>query len=166
MKRSILILFLFLLTSATAVNAQDRITNFIYAYYSQCFGYEVTSIENQRLFDCVDLWIGTKYKLSGKDEDGIDCSRFAMMVYNYVYAKPINGNADVLYHETNRESKAYLKQGDLVFFRIGRKRISHVGIYMGDNKFAHSSTSHGIIISDLNEPYWKKYFAGGGTIKY
>lgn len=165
MKRSILISLLFLALTQT-VSAQDRVTNFIYSYYSQCFGYEVTSIENQRLFDCVDMWIGTKYKLSGKDEDGIDCSRFAMMVYNYVYAKPIDGNADDLYHKTNHESKTELKQGDLVFFRIGRKRISHVGIYMGDNKFAHSSTSQGIIISDLNEPYWKKYFAGGGTLKY
>lgn len=159
-------ILLLLILSASIVQAQDRITNFNYSYYSQCFGYEVTSIENQRLFDCVDLWIGTKYKLSGKDEDGIDCSRFAMMVYNYVFAKPINGNANDMYNQTQHEKKAELKQGDLVFFRVGRKRISHVGVYMGDNKFAHSSSSHGITISDLDDPYWKKYFVGGGTYKY
>lgn len=144
----------------------DTIKQYDLCYYSQSFGYCVTQINNTRLFDCIDLWAGTRYKLSGTNEDGIDCSRFAMMVYNYVYGKSIDGTADELYHKCNKIEKDKLLQGDLVFFKTGKRSISHVGVYLGDSKFAHASSSSGIIISDLNEPYYKKYYAGGGGVTW
>ena len=59
--------------------------------------------------------------------------------------------------------KAELKEGDLVFFRTGRKKvISHVGVYIRNNKFAHASTSNGVMISDLDEPYYSSRYAGAG----
>jgi murein DD-endopeptidase / murein LD-carboxypeptidase len=51
-----------------------------------------------------------------------------------------------------------MKEGDLVFFKIKKNIISHVGIYLGNGKFAHASMHSGIIVSDLDEPYYKKYF--------
>ncbi|MBL7927639.1 MAG: C40 family peptidase [Bacteroidia bacterium] len=135
------------------------------AYYTQAFGYRVTSVSQPRLFDCVDLWLGTKYRLAGSNEDGIDCSRFAITIYNYAFGQNIDGTADELYRSCTITKMFTAAQGDLIFFKLGRKRVSHVGIYLGDNKFAHASSSKGIIISDVNEPYWKNRFAGFGVIK-
>jgi len=55
-----------------------------------------------------------------------------------------------------------LGEGDLVFFKIKKKRISHIGIYLGNNKFAHASVKNGVIISDMDEPYYQKRFYSGG----
>ncbi len=60
--------------------------------------------------------------------------------------------------------KDELKEGDLVFFKIKSKSITHIGIYLGDNRFAHASTSRGVVISNLNEPYYSRYFYKGGRI--
>lgn len=163
--RFLMVINLFTAVSAYAQQVSNSsLQQFDECYYSQCFGYQVSEIDNERLFDCVDLWSGTRYKLAGGDEDGIDCSRFVMMVYNYVYGIHIDGTSAELYARCKPVSKSELKEGNLVFFRTSRKRVSHVGIYLGDNKFAHASTSSGIIISDLNEPYYQKRFAGCGII--
>ena len=58
-----------------------------------------------------------------------------------------------------------MKEGDLVFFKIGQSTVSHVGVYLANDRFVHASTSSGVMISDLNEAYWKKYYAGGGRIE-
>lgn len=58
-----------------------------------------------------------------------------------------------------------MKEGDIVFFKIRQSEVSHVGLYLGNDKFIHSSTSNGVIISDLKEEYYQKYFWGGGRLK-
>lgn len=57
-----------------------------------------------------------------------------------------------------------LKEGDLVFFHNGksRKKVTHVGIYLKDDKFVHASTSRGVIVSSLNENYWRRCWMRGG----
>ena len=60
--------------------------------------------------------------------------------------------------------KDKLKEGDLVFFKIRSKRISHVGIYLANNFFVHASASQGVMISNLTEGYWQRFFAGAGKI--
>ena len=55
-----------------------------------------------------------------------------------------------------------LQPGDLVFFKIRSRQITHVGIYLGDDKFAHAASSRGVMISNLNEAYWKRYYYNGG----
>jgi len=165
-KHSLIFLLMFCCNQLRAQESDaDSLNQYRLCYYSQCFGYPVSGINNERLFDCIDLWNGTKYKFSGGDVEGIDCSRFVMMVYNYAYGKPIDGSAAELYEKSTHIKKEDLQQGDLVFFKIEHRKISHVGVYIGDNKFAHASTSSGIIISDLDEPYYKKYFAGCGVIQ-
>jgi lipoprotein Spr len=57
-----------------------------------------------------------------------------------------------------------LQEGDLVFFKSGH-RISHVGLYLVNNKFVNASTSGGVTISDLNDTYWSKKYAGAGRVK-
>jgi lipoprotein Spr len=58
-----------------------------------------------------------------------------------------------------------MREGDLVFFKIGQNTVSHVGVYLTNDRFVHASTSSGVMISDLKEPYWKKYYAGGGRME-
>ena len=61
--------------------------------------------------------------------------------------------------------KNELIEGDILFFKIKKGQISHVGVYLGNNKFAHASVQSGVIISDLNEDYYKKYFFKGGRVQ-
>lgn len=57
-----------------------------------------------------------------------------------------------------------LQPGDLVFFITYGNEVSHVGIYAGDNTFIHSSTSKGVIVSSMYEPYWRTRFVGARRI--
>ena len=61
----------------------------------------------------------------------------------------------------NRED---LKEGDLVFFKINSRSITHVGVYLGNNRFAHASTTRGVALNSLDEPYYKRYFYKGGRL--
>lgn len=77
----------------------------------------------------------------------------------------LTGSARDIYKKVDPIKKGELREGDLVFFKIKKGRISHVGIYLGQNKFAHASTQLGVTISDLTEPYYQKYFYQAGRIK-
>lgn len=134
------------------------------AYYSQVFGYKIPDEFNCKLYDEISIWLGTPYCYAGKNEKGIDCSGFVNRIYSNVYRIPLTGNSSELYQSSNHLKKNKLKEGDLVFFKIHRKRISHVGLYLGENKFVHSSRTNGVIVSDLDEPYYRKRFICGGKI--
>jgi lipoprotein Spr len=130
--------------------------------YAQLLDVPVEDVLNQRLYSFIDEWWGTPYRLGGKTRAGIDCSGFVNTLMNAVFQIGLSGNSTDLYTQVKRLSVRDLHEGDLVFFRIHKKRISHVGIYLENDKFVHASTSAGVMISDLKEPYWKRYFAGGG----
>ena len=69
------------------------------------------------------------------------------------------GNAIVdIFTKVKPEKIKLVEEGDLLFFKIRKGQISHVGIYLQNGKFAHATTQAGVIISDLSEPYYKKYF--------
>jgi murein DD-endopeptidase / murein LD-carboxypeptidase len=107
-------------------------------------------------------WIGTRYKYSGSSKKGIDCSGFVSEMYRNTYCIALNGSSGSIYTQVKPIEKAELKEGDILFFKIRKKQISHVGVYLGNNKFAHASVHSGVIVSDLNEEYYKKYFFKGG----
>jgi lipoprotein Spr len=77
------------------------------------------------------------------------------------------GTSQQMYAQTKKlRSRSELQEGDLVFFSIGqKKRVSHVGVYLDHDRFVHASTSAGVMISDLNETYWTKYYTGGGRVE-
>lgn len=135
------------------------------AYYSQTLGINVKSLKHKKMFDAIITFMGTSYKYGGKNESGIDCSGFVNKVFAESGMESIGSSSADMYNKTKHISKNKLREGDLVFFRTRKKAISHVGIYIGENKFVHASTSSGVIISDLNEEYYQKRFAKGGRIK-
>ena len=130
--------------------------------YSNRLGYEINHIDEPRLFETVSRWIGTPYKYGGDSRHGIDCSGFAGLVYRTVYDRHLEGGSAQIYPKTTPVDRKDLHEGDLVFFKIYSSRISHVGVYLGQNKFAHASVQLGVIVSDLDEPYYDKRFFKGG----
>jgi len=132
--------------------------------YSNLFGYDVSYITNPRLYDNVSKWMGTPYKYAGQSTKGIDCSGFVCKLLQESYNLEVQGSSRDLHKQTTSIKKKDLREGDLVFFKIRKGRISHVGLYLGKNKFAHASLSSGVIISDLDDPYYEKYFYSAGRL--
>jgi cell wall-associated NlpC family hydrolase len=107
--------------------------------------------------------LGSPYKLGGNDpEKGIDCSGFVRHVYKRTEDIELPHNAKAISRSGEAVDKDQLQPGDLVFFNTLRKPYSHVGIYAGDGKFVHatSSRSKQVMVSDMNQSYWAKRFDG------
>lgn len=112
-------------------------------------------------------YLGTPYKGTSKYEPGIDCSRFTAEVYQKFDGRKLPRVSGEQAKIGRKISRSGLRYGDLVFFVIEGKRISHVGIYVGSNEFIHASSSRGVVIDGINESYWKKRFhSGRRLIKY
>ena len=124
-----------------------------------------SDIKNEKLYKFIDEWYAVPYKYAGKDKHGIDCSGFTGVLCSAIYNKKVSPSSKSIYEEVKKINTSELKEGDLVFFIINGKNVSHVGVYLQHNKFVHASTKRGVIISDLDEPYYKKYFYSAGRIK-
>ena len=91
-----------------------------------------------------------------------------MMVYKRVYGKRLERNSAKIYSKNCRKiSRGELREGGLVFFNTskGRKGINHVGIYLKDHKFIHASSSRGVIVSNLDDDYYRRTFIAAGRVK-
>lgn len=135
-----------------------------YFRYAILLDIEVEQLSNKKLVEYIHQWWAVPYRIGGSTMSGIDCSNFVRGLTNYAYGLDLP--------RTSREQAAYcreiereeLKEGDLVFFNTGRG-ISHVGLYMANNKFVHASTSMGVVISSLDEPYWKRRYVKSGRLE-
>lgn len=133
--------------------------------YAPLLSVQLNEITNLLLYQLIDDWMGTPYKYGGNSKTGSDCSGFAGVIYSSIFDINLARKAADIYHETNiKVKKEELKEGDLVFFDIGSRELSHVGVYLTNGKFVHASTSKGVVISDLEMDYYKKYFRCGGRI--
>jgi lipoprotein Spr len=116
-----------------------------------------------KLYEFVFDWIGKPYRFGGESKKGIDCSALTKELYNKVFEIYIPRNSLQQYRYVQSINKNELQTGDLVFFKIKSKTITHVGIYLGDNKFIQSSKV-GVNIASLEQEYWSKYYYKGGRI--
>ncbi|WP_295123394.1 C40 family peptidase [uncultured Chitinophaga sp.] len=133
--------------------------------YAQLLDVAVEEVRDEKLFGFIEEWWGTPYRLGGNTRTGIDCSHFATTLLTQVYQMAVTGNSADLYNQVQKLNKRKdLQYGDLVFFKINRKNISHVGVYLENDRFVHASVSSGVMISDLNEDYWRRYYVGAGRI--
>jgi murein DD-endopeptidase / murein LD-carboxypeptidase len=122
----------------------------------------VGQVQNIPLYQNIDDWYGTRYKLGGTTKNGIDCSAFVQTIFVSAFGIALPRTARDQYNVTRRISRTELQEGDLLFFNT-RGGISHVGIYLQNNKFVHASLS-GVMISDMFETYYVKHFVAAGRI--
>lgn len=103
-----------------------------------------------------------RYRRGGSEPStGFDCSGFVRYVYKHALGKELPPNSASQYLTGTRIDRGEMKTGDLVFFRIKGKRVSHVGIYLGEGRFIHApSTGKRISVSELSDGYWAKRFVG------
>lgn len=104
-----------------------------------------------------DDWSGTRYRYGGMSRSGIDCSALMLVWFRSLYGVNLPRTAAQQATEGVRVSRSDLRAGDLVFFSQGT-RISHVGVYIGNGQFAHSSSSKGVAIAELSNSYWSPRF--------
>ncbi|EHQ26798.1 C40 family peptidase [Mucilaginibacter paludis] len=147
----------------TDKGTDDQDKSLVKDYLSQIMGVALSTTSNVKLFQFVYDWIGTPYRFGGTSRKGIDCSAFTKELYSKVFNLTIERNSRDIFSMVNPVQKDELKEGDLVFFKIHSSSISHVGIYLGNNKFAHAS-SKGVAISNLDDDYYSRYFYKGGRL--
>ncbi|MGZ8559427.1 MAG: C40 family peptidase [Chitinophagaceae bacterium] len=132
--------------------------------YAILLNTEVEQLEGTRLLEFVDEWYGTRYRYGGTTKSGIDCSAFVQAIYVAAFAVTLPRTARDQYRYSRIISATEMKTGDLVFFNT-TGGISHVGIYLQNNKFVHASSAYGVTISDMFDPFYIKRFIGIGRIE-
>lgn len=113
-------------------------------------------------------WLKTPYRRGGTSRKGMDCSGLTSTIYKNVFGIKLQRRSrDISNVDVEELSKEQLNPGDLVFFATSRrgKGVNHVGVYLGNKHFVHASVHRGVIISSLDEPYYKRTWVKGGRVK-
>jgi len=131
--------------------------------YALLLNTNVEQVQNIPLYQNIDEWYGTRYKLGGSTKNGIDCSAFVQTIFISAFGVTLPRTAKEQYKASRKISRTELQEGDLLFFNT-RGDISHVGIYLQNNKFVHASVSGGVTITDMFEPYYVKHFISAGRV--
>lgn len=147
-------------TSPSEANQNEFKVEFLNQVMGTALAFNPMSL---KLYDFVFDWIGKPYRFGGTSKNGIDCSAFARELYARVMDQYLPRNSRQQFKYVKPISKEELQTGDLVFFKIKTRDISHVGVYLSDNKFIQASNS-GVNVASLEHPYWKKYYYKAGRL--
>jgi lipoprotein Spr len=136
------------------------------SFYKQ-HNIDIYNTTQPELYFEIFRWLKTGYCYGGNSQRGIDCSHFVNMLYQKIYNKKLNNSSTAMVTQCKllKGGVKNAAEGDLLFFKIKKKRVSHVGIYLQNKMFAHAATQTGITISSIEEPYYKKHFYKAGRIK-
>ncbi|MEE9543111.1 MAG: NlpC/P60 family protein [Thermodesulfobacteriota bacterium] len=115
------------------------------------------SLVKKKLYSQHREWKGVRYNIGGLNKLGVDCSGFVYLTYKSKLGIKLPRTTKAQIKVGKEVSKRKLRAGDLVFFKTSRK-VRHVGIYIEDGKFLHASTSKGVMISRLDNKYWRKAY--------
>ena len=130
-------------------------------------GYEVPMSFNSNALLFKDLydWLGTPHRR--RSRYGIDCSGLVKAVMYDVFGITLTGSSRDMARLVDPLEKNQLIEGDLVFFNtLSRPGIDHVGIYVGNDRFIHASSSSGVIVSNINSPYYRRTFVSAGRLPH
>ncbi|MDO7908683.1 C40 family peptidase [Paenibacillus sp. JX-17] len=122
-----------------------------------------SAFADSKMDQVIDSAKGTSYVSGGTSLSGFDCSGFTMYVFNKLGIK-LPHQSGSQFSMGKSVSRNEMRPGDLVFFNTSGRGVSHVGIFVGEGKFAHASSSRGVIISSLNESYYAKRYIGAKRI--
>ncbi len=140
-------------------------------YFASKLNVGKTEIQNKKLYIFIKSWEEVTYLWGGEDKNGIDCSALMQELYKFVYNITLPRTSFEMGFNTSDKLKFFtaitdLKEGNLVFFRMKEeKAISHVGVYLKNNKFFAANTAGGCQIVSLKDPYWGKKFIGGARLR-
>ena len=165
-KLKYIILSLFALIILLSFTGFSKGINFHYhAFHSNDNQDYLCGVQNEDLQRKIIEWLGTPYKSGSNTINGTDCSGFVQMIFREVYSLSLTHSSQSMIHEVKVLSKkTTLKEGDILFFKTWKHRISHVGIYLSDGMFVHASTSNGVEIASLKMPYYKHTFYKAGRV--
>ena len=119
-----------------------------------------SSIDN-RMLDEIDSWMGTPYLYGGNNRSGVDCSAFTQFVYRAVDIE-IPRTASQQAASSENVNPSELKFGDLLFFNTSGSGVSHVGIFIGNGFFVHSSSNRGVVRESLSKEYYASRIVSAG----
>lgn len=123
-----------------------------------------STVNSTELVATAKKLVGTKYRSGGTTTAGFDCSGFVTYVYDDL-GIDLPRTSSGMHASGSKVAKKDLISGDLVFFNTSGSGVSHVGIYIGEGKFIHSSSSKGVKIDKLNDPYyWGDRYVGAKRV--
>ena len=129
-------------------------------------GVNIGPHDNHKLYLEAARWIGTPYRSGGSSTRGTDCTGLTSSIYRKVYNISLPRTTEEQKSMGVRVKKSNLKEGDLVFFSSDRKsrRVGHAGIYLKNHLFIHASSSRGVMISSLEEEYYRRHWMVGKRV--
>lgn len=136
------------------------------AYYEKKWQVSLSGNEDLAFLKEIDAWLGVPYVYGGESKSGTDCSGMIQTIYQKQYKILLKRSANDMQKDVDFISLEKAKLGDLVFFKINFKTVGHVALYLGQKRFIHATTSRGVIISSLEEEYYKKRFYKVGRINH
>jgi cell wall-associated NlpC family hydrolase len=151
-------------TDVILTNFNIENANALQFKYAIMLDASVEKLIDTLLLENIEHWYGTRYCWGGATENCIDCSAFTQIMMRDVFKTDIPRTARAQYDNSDRIGMEDLQEGDLVFFQTSGNDITHVGIYITNNKFVHAATSEGVMVSDLNDIYWRPRFKGAGRV--
>ena len=124
----------------------------------------ITPLDQSKIMRAISRYMGTPYEYGGMSVDGMDCSAYTLLVYKESIGKQLPRSAQAQSKIGSSVRFEELKFGDLVFFNTTGAQGSHVGIYLGDDLFAHASVTLGVTISSIESSYYKNRYEGARRI--
>ena len=112
---------------------------------------------DQMLRAGIQSWLGTPHRMGGMSRRGIDCSGLVVILYDDLFDMRLPRTTTTLIRTGRQVEKKNLAAGDLVFFKPAIK-FNHVGIYLGHGEFVHTSTRYGVMISRMDDEFWRQCY--------
>jgi lipoprotein Spr len=151
----------------TEIKHRSKDVSELLQHYARIIGVPARQLKNGPLFVFIDEWMGVPHRTGGRSKAGIDCSAFTSELLRNVYKqKNVPRTAHEMSQQVKRKYENQLREGDLLFFKFGgASKVNHVGVFLGNGKFVHVSSSKGVIISRLRDRWYYPYFTRCGTLK-
>jgi len=153
--RTTFLLLCLLLLSACSKTAQTPKTVSLQKFSPQ---QKDTLPPKERLFMLTNKWLGTKYCYGGVSKKGVDCSALVQNLYKEAFGLKIpRTTKEQIKIGRKIEQKRLLREGDILIFKTGFRTL-HSAIYLKNGEFVHASSSHGVTIANIHNPYWRNRF--------
>lgn len=118
------------------------------------------------LLDEIESWVGSPYRYGGHSRLGTDCSGMVMEIFLSVYGVSLPHSSVDMYKCCDAVELEELQIGDLLFFTFAKSgKISHVGIYIGEGHFVHSTTRRGVMVDSMDDGYYRRGFVAAGRVR-